>query len=217
MAEEKERKGAPHSEVPAGPDAKKDKTRKWLIIGAVAAVLLVYLQYRASQNASAGSATIPSAVPVPTSGGYSGPASAPSGGGGGGGYGAANAASLASISSELQALQASVTGTSASSTPVTSPTSTTGINPGGVMIPGPIPATGLSNIPPVSTTGPTLHLQTPTGYTGAANIQQAIAAHRSGLTVFARNNQTGVLSVFNPGSGTTPKGATLFVPTKTHG
>lgn len=110
------------------------------------------------------------------------------------------------------------TGTGSGGTTTTTSTSPSGIASSGgsgagsggttaVSVPGNQPGT----IPVSQQRQP--HLPSaPAGYTQAANIQQAIAATRHGETVDYRNNQTGQVGVFHPGSGKTPPNATLWVP-----
>ena len=209
MAEETET-----HEPPAG-GKKKDK-RTWIIIGlSVVGLVIAYVTYRAvagggAGQTSAGVTSLPAQSIVPSS----------AGGGGGGGSsststGSSQAMSLAS--QQLASLQAqnsslisdliSTISSGKSATSSTSPFSTA-------------PQTGWTQAysgAPSTTTVPanipaTPRLTTPSGYQGAGNIQGAIAAYRSGETVLARNNTTGRISRFVPGSGKTPKGATLFVP-----
>ncbi|MHB1473066.1 MAG: hypothetical protein ACYCV4_05455 [Dermatophilaceae bacterium] len=52
----------------------------------------------------------------------------------------------------------------------------------------------------------------PTGYAQASSFAEAINAARNGASVLYRNNTTGQIGSFNPGSGTTPPGATIFIP-----
>lgn len=208
MAEETET-----HEAPAG-GKKKDK-RTWIIIGlSVVGLVIAYVTYRAvagggAGQTSAGVTSLPAQSIVPSS----------AGGGGGGSSststGSSQAMSLAS--QQLASLQAqnsslisdliSTISSGKSATSSTSPSSTA-------------PQTGWTQAysgAPSTTTVPaniptTPRLTTPSGYQGAGNIQGAIAAYRSGETVLARNNTTGRISRFVPGSGKTPKGATLFVP-----
>lgn len=206
-------------------DKKKGKggEKKWLIIGAVATVLLLYLQYRSAKNGSSSgsSSASPSVVAVPTSGGYSSGGGSGGSSGSGSGYGAQNAATLAGMQSSLSLLQAEISGLTTGTGPVTTgsgsggssgSSSGSGNGSGG----GSAGGSSGSGSGSAASTGPTGHTPTPVGYTGATSIQQAIAAHRRGLVVMYRNNSTGQVGVFNPGSGQTPKGATLFVPTNTH-
>ena len=211
-------------------DKKKGKgaEKKWLIIGTVATVLLLYLQYRSAKNGSSSgsSSASPSVVAVPTSGGYSSGSGSGGSSGSGSGYGAQNAATLAGMQSSLSLLQAEISGLTTGTGPVTTGSGSGGSsgsssgsgNGSGSGSSGGSSASGSGGFvsPPLSSPGPTTHSQVPVGYSGAANIQQAIAAHRRGVTVLYRNNTTGKIGVFNPGSGQTPKGATLFVPTNTH-
>lgn len=208
MAEETE------THEPPGGGKKKDK-RTWIIIGlSVVGLVIAYVTYRAvagggAGQTSAGVTSLPAQSIVPSS----------AGGGGGGSSststGSSQAMSLAS--QQLASLQAqnsslisdliSTISSGKSATSSTSPSSTTSSSAWTQAYSGaPSTTTVPANIPA------TPRLTTPSGYQGAGNIQGAIAAYRSGETVLARNNTTGRISRFVPGSGKTPKGATLFVP-----
>lgn len=109
---------------------------------------------------------------------------------------------------------------------VTSPTSTvsTGIGTGsggtvssspGSISPGSRATTTTSPVSTIKTAASkfTIPLTTPSGYRQASSFAQAVADAKAGENVLYRNNLTDAFGALSPGTGTTPKNATIFVPT----
>lgn len=109
---------------------------------------------------------------------------------------------------------------------VTSPTSTvsTGVGTGsggqtvsqpGSYSPGSRATTSTSGTSTIKTAASkfTTKLTNPSGYQQASSFAQAVADAKAGENVLYRNNLTDAFGALNPGTGTTPKNATIFVPT----
>lgn len=129
-------------ETPASGDKKKDKDHKWIVIGGVGTLVLVYLYYRSQNSSSSTATTVPTTTtssPVPYT---SNPVGA--------GYGAAglqslsnqvsslqsgissNATGLSSLADQISKVQSEISGltppsgtTSPLSTPASTPTAAT--------------------------------------------------------------------------------------------
>lgn len=126
------------------------------------------------------------------------------------------------VSSPTTASSGTSTAATSPVSTVTSPTSTvsTGIGTGsggtvssspGSISPGSRPTT--STIKTAASQFTTPKLTTPSGYQQASSFAQAVADAKAGENVLYRNNLTDAFGALNPGTGTTPQGATIFVPT----
>lgn len=99
-----------------GKNGKKGSEKKWLIVGGIGTIVLIFLTLRNGSSSSTGSS---SATPVLVpSGGSTGSSS------GGSGYGASNAAALSGLAADMQTLQAEISG-------LTPPSKPTGGSPNG--------------------------------------------------------------------------------------
>lgn len=177
--------------------------KKWwplLLIGGGGLILLLIVRGRSS---SGGTTVVPQAALSPASTSSTSPVSSGlgangsggSGYGGYGGYATGSPTSTTSTSGSSTAAASALIGWLKTHSGGSYPS---GSNPGGVEIP--------------ASTLPSSQLSTPSGHRQAKNIQEAIAASRAGFKVVGRDNTTGQTFTFNPGSGTTPSGASLFVP-----